>query len=268
MRLIGVIDLAGGLAVHARGGDRARYAPVRNVVGREIHGNPLALAQTYREQFGLTELYVADLDAITAAVTPGSDVHQDAAAGRSAPHGSHDDILTSLAAGTPLWLDAAIAAPPQALRALERGATCAIVGLETLRSFDDLATICVTAGPERVAFGLDLRGGVPVAPRLDTSSSDPINLAARAADVGVGTVIVLDLARVGAATGPDIRLMARVRAATPGATLVAGGGVRAIDDLIGLADAGCDGALVATAIHHGKLNAEEMHRLSHISGNP
>ena len=51
VRVVGVIDLVGGTAVHAVRGKRERYRPL---------GDPLALARRY----GLEELYVADLDAI------------------------------------------------------------------------------------------------------------------------------------------------------------------------------------------------------------
>jgi phosphoribosylformimino-5-aminoimidazole carboxamide ribotide isomerase len=71
-------------------------------------------------------------------------------------------------------------------------------------------------------------------------------------------VIVLDLARVGTGAGVDLALMRRVRAAAPHAALFAGGGVRGPDDLSRLADAGCDGALVATALHDGRLGAREV----------
>ena len=80
-------------------------------------------------------------------------------------------------------------------------------------------------------------------------------MAARAASAGAGAVIVIDLARVGTGAGLDLALIARVRETTPGLTLVAGGGVRGLDDLARLADSGCDGALVATALHDGRLGA-------------
>ena len=40
--------------------------------------------------------------------------------------------------------------------------------------------------------------------------------------------------------------------------LVAGGGIRNRDDLIRLADAGCDGALVATALIEGRLTTSDL----------
>jgi phosphoribosylformimino-5-aminoimidazole carboxamide ribotide isomerase len=69
---------------------------------------------------------------------------------------------------------------------------------------------------------------------------------------------VIDLARVGTATGIDLELIARVRKAVPKMTLLAGGGVRGREDLARLADAGCDGALVATALHDGRLGADDV----------
>src|SRR5204862_5712078 len=83
-------------------------------------------------------------------------------------------------------------------------------------------------------------------------------LATRARDAGAGAVIVIDLARVGGGAGLDVPMIARVRQAAPALMLLAGGGVRGPDDLVRLADAGCDGALVATALHEGRLGAADI----------
>jgi phosphoribosylformimino-5-aminoimidazole carboxamide ribotide isomerase len=271
VRLIGVIDLAGGRAVHARRGVRAGYAPVGVAAGCTIGGDAIALARTYVDRLGLAELYAADLDAIAApprAEAPGE------------PSGclTHNKLISSIAAIAPLWLDAGISSPPRARQVLALGAARAVVGLETLESFDALSAICAALGhtgvssadPLRgirptIAFSLDLRDGVPIAPRLNVPSNQPGDLAARAVDAGVSAVIVLDLARIGEATGPEVDLIARVRAAAPGVTLIAGGGIRGLEDLAQLAAAGCDGALVATALHDGRLGAEDIRGLGHVS---
>ena len=269
MRLIGVIDLVNGRAVHARGGDRARYRPVASVAGRAIDGDPLTLARTYVQPLGLAELYVADLDAIrtsTAAWPPEHAARATSPLAVQPGHTRHDTLIAKLAAVAPVWLDAGIFAREQALHALGRGAATAIVGLETLDSFDTLAAICDTAGTHRVAFSLDVRDDAPVAPRMGADRlGPPERLAARAADAGVGSVIVLDLSRVGAATGPNLALVSRIRAAAPTVSLLVGGGVRGRDDLSRMADAGCDGALVATALHDGRLSPEDVRRYRHVS---
>jgi HisA/HisF family protein len=241
MRVLGVIDLLGGLAVHARAGRRESYAPVTSVAGSPIEpGDALALARAYVDRLGVAELYVADLDAIT----------------RGLPQDTR--ITTLTASGAPLWLDAAVSSADQARRAFRLGAARVVVGLETLSSYDALEEICAAVGGERVAFSLDLRNGEPVVTSDRISPGEPAHIiAGRAAAAGAGAVIVIDLARVGTGTGLDLGLVSQVRNAVPGLTLMAGGGVRGPDDLTRLADAGCDGALVATALLDGRLAAAD-----------
>jgi len=238
LRVIGVLDLARGRAVHAAGGQRERYAPVTGVAGSPIEaGDAVALARAYIDDLGLRELYVADLDAISGGAR------------------QHALIAALTALGVPIWLDAGVSSVDQASRVVELGAARVVVGLETLRSFDALAAICGAVGGGRVAFSLDLRNGQPLTSAAFNGPRDagPSVLAARAADAGAGSVIVIDLARVGAGVGLDLETIAAVRAAVPRLTLLAGGGVRGDEDLAQLAHAGCDGALVATAL--GLLSA-------------
>ena len=62
MRVIPVIDLKGGVAVHAVRGERERYRPVRSRIA--AGSDPVELTRSVRDGFGLDEVYVADLDAI------------------------------------------------------------------------------------------------------------------------------------------------------------------------------------------------------------
>jgi phosphoribosylformimino-5-aminoimidazole carboxamide ribotide isomerase len=250
MRVIGVVDLLAGCAVHARAGRRGSYGPVRTVAGSIVEaGDALALAGAYLGRLGLAELYAADLDAIMA----------------RAPQ---DTIVKSLAQlGAPLWLDAGVSSADRARHALGLGASVVVIGLETLSSYEALAEICAALGGERVAFSLDLRDGEPIVGSRagngrgmgGTTLGEPAHaIAAHAAAAGVGALIVIDLARVGTGAGLDLPMVARVRDAAPGLTLLAGGGVRGLEDLAGLADAGCDGALVATALQDGRLSASDV----------
>ena len=264
MRVIGVIDLLGGRAVHASAGRRDRYEPVQTVAGMPIEpGDAVALARMYLRHLGLTELYAADLDAILARLR----LRQDASAGLAeaprvsggAKAGPRQDTLVASVAelGAPLWLDAGVASVVDARHALELAAAVVVIGLETLPSYDALADICASVGGDRVAFSLDLRDGEPiVAPGVLREPADVV--AARAAHAGAGAVIVIDLARVGTGTGLDLALISGVREAVPGLTLLAGGGVRGSEDLARLEDAGCDGALVASALHDGRLGADDV----------
>jgi phosphoribosylformimino-5-aminoimidazole carboxamide ribotide isomerase len=247
-----VIDLAGGRALHASGGRRReRYRAVEAVAGEPIPpGDARALARAYVDRLGLTHLYVADLDAI---------------AGRP----PQDAVVAAVVATAPaVWVDGGVSSVEAARRLTKLGAARVIVGLETLSSLESLAAVCRVAGGDRVAFSLDLRNGRPLrSPALEGCAADLApTLAKRAADAGVGSVIVIDLARVGGRSGPDVELIARVREAVPNVTLLAGGGIRADGDLARLARVGCDGALLATALHDGTLDAAAIAAAAQLAG--
>ena len=237
--VIGVIDLLNGEAVHARGGDRRTYRPVA-VPGGGCQ--PGALARFYRNTLGLEQVYVADLNAIAGDDWQSERIRE----------------IGEQAGG--LWLDAGIRTGGDAVRARALGASRIVVGLETLPALDTLREICAGAEGAHVALSLDLRDG-----RLVTDSAaigrdtPPHVVAAQAADFGVSTIIVLDLSRVGLEGGCDLDTIAAVRAAAPQVMLLAGGGIRDAGDLQRIAAAGCNGALVATALLNGALQPADVH---------
>lgn len=242
MRIIGVIDLLNGRAVHARAGRRDTYQPVVSAAGSAVNGDAIALAHVYVERLGVTELYAADLEAIE---------------GRE----PQDALVAGIASiGASLWLDAGVTSADRARQALALGARHVIVGLETLASYDALGAICAAVGGAHVAFSLDLREGAPlVAHGGSIAPGEPPHVVAtRAALTGVGSVIVIDLARVGTNNGLDLDMLGRIREAIPELPLLAGGGVGGPEDLVRLAAAGCDGALVATALHDGRIGVSEI----------
>ena len=237
MRLLGVIDLMDGRAVHARRGERDSYQPVGD-------GDAVALAQRYTNELGLQEIYVADLDAIR------NGARQDA-------------VLSSICqVGALVWLDAGVSSVDQARSDLDLGVAHLVIGLETLTSYDTLSRICEDVGGARVAFSLDLRNGEPLGACAEGEA--PEEIAARAVAAGAGAIIVIDLARVGAEGGLDLDLIGRVRKSAPDPLLLAGGGVRDAADLNQLGQAGCDGVLVATALHQGRLGPAEIEAARHF----
>ena len=242
MRVIGVLDLSGGLAVHAQGGARAHYSPVRSLAGNSIaSGDAHAIARWYLWTLGLQEIYLADLDALRGLPPQRALIKQ----------------LASL--GAKVWLDAAISSVPTAKAAIADGAARAVVGLETLPSFAVLREICSAIGSSNVVFSLDLRRGEPLNARGTAHRGQTVEqLAAAAAEAGASSIIVLDLARAGMRRGVDLALLRRVRAAVPGVELAAAGGVRGLTDLATAASAGCDAALVATALYDGRILAADI----------
>ncbi len=241
-----MVDLAHGVAVHARAGERARYEPVASVLTPGAAGDPLALVQAYRDTLGARECYVADLDAIQ---------------GGAVQRGLLSELAQVIAAGEML-VDAGISSADAALDVLELGADRVVVGLETLGRIDDLVAIIAAAGPERVVFGLDLRLGRPVlhrAARGNTAPApDPMSLVAGAVAAGARTLLLLDVGRVGSGRGIDLELLSALRRRFPAERLLAGGGVGGRGELAPIREAGCDGLLLATALHEGRLGRADM----------
>ena len=75
--------------------------------------------------------------------------------------------------------------------------------------------------------------------------------------MGVSQIIVLDLARVGSGEGVNLDFLKRVIAEV-GVEVYVGGGVRDINDLIELKELGVSGALIATALHSGKISISQL----------
>jgi phosphoribosylformimino-5-aminoimidazole carboxamide ribotide isomerase len=238
MRVVPVIDLKDGTAVHAVRGERERYRPVRSVIGGD-DGDPVSLARAFRSELGLDELYVADLDAI------GGD-------------GGHSACIGALAREARVMVDAGANEPERARALLDLGAHRVVVGTETLPGDDALDRLLVELPAGSVVLSVDLRDGRALSPDPQLAGLPALDAVARLHRAGLREAIVLDLARVGTGAGPDAGLIAGIHAAFPDLRLLAGGGVRDVEDLRLLGDAGAAGALVATALHRGVIGPYEL----------
>ena len=248
MQIIPVLDIAGGIAVHAEAGDRSRYRRVKSVLAPARVGDAVALLRAFHQVLGADACYVADLDAIQGGPIQRSLIRELAQ-------------LETGFAGT-LMVDAGTYLRGGVLELVSCGASQVVIGLETLHSFADLARIIEMVGPSRVIFSLDVKLGTPmIHPALRGNvgtSLDAVSLALEAVAAGVRTLLLLDLGRVGTGCGVDLGLVRALRGRLASERLLAGGGVLARHDLERMRDAGCDGALVATAIHTGRISADDL----------
>jgi phosphoribosylformimino-5-aminoimidazole carboxamide ribotide isomerase len=144
---------------------------------------------------------------------------------------------------------------------LELGAHRVVVGTETLTGPEALDRLLADLPEGAVVLSVDLRDGHALSPDAQLAGLPALEAVARLHRAGLREAIVLDLARVGGGAGPDVALIAELHAAFPGLELLAGGGVRDVDDLRALRDAGAAGALVATALHGGVIGRRELAEL-------
>ena len=241
MRIIPVLDVMHGEVVSRRRRPASGVSSPRQPLGRVEPANRGGCALT--SHFGCRELYVADLDAILG----------------GEPAWPLYAVLH--AQGFRLWVDAGIRRLTQACQLADAGIDRIVVGLETVAGPAELAEIVRTLG-ERIVFSLDLRQGEPLGERDAWQSLDAEGIAAQAVQLGVRRLLVLDLAQVGCDSGTGTReICARLSAKHPYVSISAGGGVRHRGDLEELRDCGVQAALVASALHDGRLTRIDLEGL-------
>jgi phosphoribosylformimino-5-aminoimidazole carboxamide ribotide isomerase len=239
MKILPVLDLLEGQVVRGVAGLRDQYRPIQSVL--TDGSDALRIAEAIRAHFGLTELYLADLDAIL----------------RGCPN---MNILRSLNdAGFTLMVDAGLRQCDDAAPIVAAGVQQVVAGLETLAGPQELRRLVEQFGSQRVVFSLDLRGGRPLGDPTQWPDADPFAIAGAAIEAGCTQLIILDIARVGTAEGvPTLPLCAEIRRGYPQTTLITGGGVRGIEDLRRLEEWPVDAVLIASTLHNGSIGRAEL----------
>ncbi|MDF1527769.1 MAG: HisA/HisF-related TIM barrel protein [Sedimenticola sp.] len=223
MNIIPVIDLLDGQSVHAKLGRRTEYRPLNSPLCQQ--GEVLPLIQRLCDDFGMQQLYIADLNAIQ---------------GKGDNHLTLHRIAHSFPDLT-LWIDAGFATP-DAIQTLQSSVTCRpVIGSESWQYTKPFAN-------DQAILSVDSVDGV-----LRDLSGITTDTRRRP-----NTLILMNLARVGSQRGPDIDLLSLWSKTAPGAELYMAGGVRHCDDLLTLQAAGASGVLLASAIHSGALTATDL----------
>ena len=148
MQIVPVIDLKGGVVVHARRGRRAEYAPLRSALVDAPE--PARVAQALCALCRTTTLYVADLDALA-----GGPVDETS--------------LAALASIAEPWVDAGATTPEPAAALGRAGAARNVLGTESLGPGglpDDASS------PPRV-LSVDLRDGRLISPTPRSRAGTP-----------------------------------------------------------------------------------------------
>ncbi|HWC88242.1 MAG TPA: HisA/HisF-related TIM barrel protein [Pirellulales bacterium] len=243
MRVIPVIDLLAGQVVRGIAGRRSEYRPV---VSQFVVGSrPADIARALFEQFGFSVCYLADLDAI--------------GGGQAAW-----DVYQAVAdAGLRPMVDLGLRDLPTAQRMsqlISAGTVeAAVVGLESLPDVEHLRQFVELLGAARVIFSLDLKDGRPMTAIADWNHASPETIAAEVIAIGIERLLILDLARVGMGGGIGTEALGTsLRRQHPHVELIGGGGIRSPEDLQQLSAAGYDAALVASALHDGRLERDSI----------
>ncbi|MDD2665829.1 MAG: HisA/HisF family protein [Methanocellales archaeon] len=233
MRIIPVMDVKGGMVVHAKAGDRERYQPIKSVLTPST--NPVEVANAFKK-LGARELYIADLDAIE---KRGSNLKS---------------VLEIKKLGFDILLDSGISTARDVKDLADVGSI--VVGTETLQSLDELEKMTETC---EIVLSLDFKGGelltrIKELKNLDAEDLIKIILSY---DHDIKRWIYLDLKRVGTSCGMREDRIKKMVKSIPMPLLV-GGGINSISDIRRMQTIGVSGVLVATAIHNGRITKEDI----------
>lgn len=229
MLIIPVIDLMGGKVVHARGGQRDHYQPIKSQLTSSVYPN--AVIKQLLMWFPFTDIYIADLDAIETGKIDKAFYLQ----------------LHQLFPQLTIWLDAGIRNLNDWVIWHDIPNIKPILGSESLEDMGLLEQL----QPREFILSLDFRQGnlLGKVELLQQSNLWP------------ETVIVMSLDSVGSDSGPDRQLLKKIQLVKPEARLIAAGGVRGKQDLTDLSETGVQGVLIASALHKGELSVNTIRQM-------
>lgn len=231
MNIIPVLDLKAGQVVHAKHGDRQNYLPIQSALSH--FSEPLIIVKALQSLYPFKYLYIADLDAIQG-------------------NGSHAAQIKNIQKYFPdleIWLDAGFKTS-EAIEAWQNSKVRIVLGSESLVSIDSykaMLNACRTAP----ILSLDFKFGHFLGP--EPLINDP--------QLWPNEVIVMTLDQVGSQSGPDLTQLKAIKNLWSVAAIYAAGGIRSVDDLNTLKAKNYTGALIASALHNGKIGKAELANL-------
>ena len=239
MQIIPVVDIRNGIAVRAVAGERGRYQPVSSRLTDSIE--PAAVLRALQQAFHCDTCYVADLDAIERG------------------HRNRCTLAEMARTGVRLIVDAGVDSPEDAHELQGCGDSQIVLASESLPRLDQLRAWVELFGSRSLIFSVDLKHGQLRTADPEYSSTSPEELIACVVEAGIEQIIVLDLAAVGTGTGiPTLPLCQRARNRWPHLKIISGGGVSSRACLLKAQAAELDGLLIASALHDGRLTADDI----------
>ena len=223
-RIIFVLDILKGNAVHAIRGERAKYQPVQSKVCRS--SNPLEIVSALKP----AEVYIADLD-------------------RLQHFGDNFELIKKISAKAKTMADIG-AENMDDVRKCAEIANTVILGTETASL--DLIKTAAEQFPGSINVSIDIKNSEVL---TKDTRIEPHELVKLLNGYNIRDIIILELSKVGIGAGIDTDFLHGVVELSEHSVLL-GGGIRDMADINALKEIGVSSALVATAVHNGKIPVE------------
>jgi phosphoribosylformimino-5-aminoimidazole carboxamide ribotide isomerase len=234
MELIPAIDLLGGRVVRLQQGDYAASTAYSD--------DPVAQARAFAS-LGAERLHVVDLD------------------GARSGSPRHLEIISAILAEVRIAVQVGggVRDRASAERWLEAGADRVVLGTIAVRAPDVASALCA-AHPGRVVIAIDARGDDVAIEGWREASGESVRALAERADAwGAAAILYTDIAKDGTGEGPAVERTAALQRGLA-ATVIASGGIGAIEHVRALRDAGVRAAVCGRALYSGALDLREALR--------
>src|SRR6266568_2255833 len=236
MLIIPAIDLRDGRCVRLKQGRKDDVT--------HYDGDPVEVAKDFQKQ-GAEWLHVVDLDGAFAEI-----------------NSTNRQTLKAIvdAVNIPIEFGGGLRSFSDVEQVLQLGVARVVIGTLAVESPQILQKLVASFGSDRIAVGIDAKGGQVVIRGWEKSEAlNAIELARDIATVGIKRIIYTDVARDGMLIGPNIEETCRI-ARESGLKVTASGGVSSIDDIKRLtqtAECGVDSVIVGRAIYERRFTVAE-----------
>lgn len=235
MLIIPAIDLRGGCCVRLMQGRRES--------AKVYDGDPVDIAKGY-EGAGARMLHVVDLDG--AFYEPNS-------VNRQKVH----EIVQSIQ--IPVEFGGGIRDVEQVRELIDLGVARIVIGTLALETPETLLELLRTFGGEKIAVGIDAKGGHVVTRGWEKEETlTAVSFAVHLASVGVERVIFTDVSRDGMLNGVNLEATCEIALAS-GLKVTASGGVSSLEDIrhVSRANCGIDSLILGKSLYEGHFTIHE-----------
>ncbi len=233
MQVIPVIDLKNSHVVHAKHGQRAHYQPIKSILSDA--SDVFSIVEGLLKLYPFHIVYIADIDAIS----------------NTGNHFEQIELLSGMYPQITWWIDNGVRNVSARILYASQANIRAVFGSEHIHTLQDYWAVSY-AYESRQVLSLD---------KLDDLELGATELH----QTGLywpDDAICMTLNHVGSNMGSDITrlqtLMQLNHARKKPANIFAAGGVRNSEDLLQLKLLGMAGVLVASALHNGKITAQQL----------
>ncbi|MFX0076160.1 MAG: HisA/HisF-related TIM barrel protein [Candidatus Hermodarchaeota archaeon] len=243
-KIIPVIDILNSEVVHAIKGEREKYQPLKSVLVN--NSNPIKVIERVKIKTLISEVYIADLDAIL----------------KKRPNFSLLRNILKIPQ-IKVMIDPGIVSIKDVLDYSSYDLDSLILGLETIQNIKVISDCLEIMGSNKTIVSIDMYKETIQTSVKELKNQDTFNIIKNLEDLGVRIIILLDLYKVGQKLGGIPPLYLELNKFFNGQVL-AGGGIKNFEDIELYKQNGFSGVLIGTALHDGTIEPEKLRKINLI----